>query len=247
MDRPIAIAIETSSRHGGVALGAADQLVETAEFQSDRRQSVQLVARLENLLRRHGLRARDLDEVYVSVGPGSFTGLRVGITVARTLCQAAEIKAAQARHNSTRSAIRCVAVPTAEAVAQNAIGLDFRDLGVVMDAKENTIYAATFRQESGRIVPGGFAGLIPADRLSGQVPRPILLIGEALWYQTISDTGFIIGEEALWLPSAKGVWRVGRRLAKEGNFADPRRLRPMYLRQPEAVRLWEKRIHQSEE
>ncbi len=228
MDRPISIAIETFCRRGGLALGAGERLVETLDFASERRQSVQLVARLDELLCRQGLAARDLDEVYVSLGPGSFTGLRVGITVARTLAQTVE-------------GLRCVGVPTAEAVAENAAELEFERLGVVMDAKEDTLCAAMFARKDGRIVTVAPPRLVELDRLREELPRPITLIGEALWYQDLAGKGITIGKEDLWLPSAAGVWRVGRRMANLDKYCEYEHLRPVYLRKPEAVRLWEGR------
>ena len=228
MDRPISIAIESSCRRGGVALGAADHLIEMREFQSDRRQSVLLIARLDDLLRRHGLRARDLDEVYVSLGPGSFTGLRVGVTVARTLAQAAE-------------KLRCVGVPAVEAVAENAAGLNIQNLGVLMDAKKGTLYAAVFTRQAGQLLRADAPRLVAAEDLVGDLPKPITLIGEALWYQNFEAKGITIGDEGLWLPCAEGLWRAGRRMAKAGQFQEFPHLRPLYLRKPEAVRLWEKR------
>jgi len=228
MPEAVSIAIETSCRRGGVAVGCGADLLEAVEFAADRRHAVQLIGRLDEVLRRHGRRPGHVREVYVSVGPGSYTGLRVGITVARTLAQAV-------------AGIRCVAVPTVEAVAENAANLDFRHLGVVMDAKEATVYAAVFVRRDGRIVPAGEPRLLPARQFADQAPRPITLIGEGLWYQDLSGQGITLGEESLYLPSAGAVWRVGRRRAAEGKFQDYHTLQPMYLRKPEAVRLWEKR------
>jgi tRNA threonylcarbamoyladenosine biosynthesis protein TsaB len=228
MERPISIAIETSCRRGGVALGAGEELVEAAGFQAQQRHAVQLVARLAELLSRHGLRAADLEEMYVSIGPGSFTGLRVGLSVARTLAQLV-------------SRLRCVGVPTADAVAQNAAGLAFENLGVVMDAREGTVYAATFRRDQGAIVPAGTPRVLPPEQFAAQAPRPIILIGEGLAYCRIAGDGITLGDESLWLPSPEGLWRVGRRMARKGEFEDFHKLRPLYLRKPEAVRLWEKR------
>ena len=228
MEEPISIAIETSSQRGGVALGAGDGLVEPVTFRADRRHAVQVVARLEELLRRHGLRAADLAEVYVSIGPGSFTGLRVGITVARVLAQFVP-------------ALRCVAVPTAQAVAENAAGLDFENLGVVMDAGEGQVYVVLFRPTADGLAPVGPGRVIRPQRFVEQVPRPVVLIGEGLGYHRIEGGGILVGEESLWLPRAEGLWRVGRRMAAEGQFVPLAELRPLYLRSPEAVRLWERR------
>jgi len=228
MREPVSIAIETSCRRGGVALGVGDRLVEPVTFRADRRHAVQLVARLAELLDRHGLRAQDLAEVYVSVGPGSFTGLRVGITVARTLAQ-------------LKPALRCVAVPTARAVAQNAAGLDFENLAVVMDAGEGEVYVVLFRRVAGGLAPVGPGRVMHPERFAEQVPRPVVLIGEGLGYHRIGGEGITVGDESLWLPRAEGLWQVGRRMAAAGQFVPLAELRPLYLRRPEAVRLWERR------
>ena len=228
MDRPISIAIETSCRRGGVALGGGERILGCRNFQADRRHAVQLVARLDELLTDHGLEPAELAEGYVCVGPGSFTGLRVGITVARTLAQAVP-------------ALRCVAVPSVQAVAHNAAGLDFEHLGVVMDAKGETIYAARFARQDGRIVPAGEPEIIPAARFAAECPKPITLIGEGLGYHGLAGEGITLAPEPLWLPTAEGVWHVGRRMARDGDFTEYTRLLPLYLRQPEAVRLWELR------
>ena len=239
MDKPISIAIETSCRCGGVALGAGDELIECVAFEAARRHAVQLVAQLDELLGRHGLAAADLDEVYVSVGPGSFTGLRIGITVANVLAQSV-------------AGLRCVAVPTVEAVAENAAkaGLDGH-IGVIMDAKDS-IYAAVFTNKgTDTITPPqalpeertmsterGSYGICPlicsVEKFLADAPRPITLLGEGLGYHPISGEGITIADERLWLPTAEGVWRVGRRMASAGRFAQPGQIRPLYLRRPAA-------------
>ena len=248
MDKPISIAIETSCRCGGVALGAGDELIECVAFEAARRHAVQLVARLDELLVRHGLAATDLDEAYVSIGPGSFTGLRIGITVAGVLAQSV-------------ADLRCVAVPTVEAVAENAAkaGLDGH-LGVIMDAKDS-IYAAVFGGWHGQVedldvsssvthttadlsLPTGRQALrsgltvpptvVTVEKFLADAPMPITLLGEGLGYHRISGDGITIADDRLWLPTAEGVWRVGRRMASKGQFAQPGQIRPLYLRRPAA-------------
>jgi len=225
---PVSIAIETSSRRGGVALGAGEELLEEVVFRAEQRQSVQLVARLDEMLRRRGLKACHVEEVYVSIGPGSFTGLRVGITVARTLAQALE-------------GVRCVAVPTVRAIAHNARELDCPRVGVILDAKYGSIYAAAFERREGRLVPLQPPGILPPERFLQEVPKPVTLLGEGLWYHDLAADGVSLAEEGLWLPTAAGVWHVGRAMASAGQFTPLGQLRPLYLRKPEAVRLWEQR------
>ena len=87
MGGDFSIAIETSCRIGGLALGKGDQLLTVETFDASQRHATILVARLEAMLETANLNPGDLSELYISVGPGSFTGLRVGVTVARTLAQ----------------------------------------------------------------------------------------------------------------------------------------------------------------
>ena len=235
MDKPISIAIETSCRCGGVALGAGDELIECVAFDSARRHGVQLVTRLDELLDRHRLKATDLDEVYVSSGPGSFTGLRIGITVAGVLTQ-----------NVTR--LRCVTVPTVDAVAENAAQADLDEhIGVIMDAKDS-IYAAIYgwhgHHQGMAVDDDNTAKLrltvppvaITAEKFLADAPRPITLLGEGLGYHQITGEGvtIAIADESLWFPRPEGVWRIGRRLASRGKFARIDQIRPFYLRRPAA-------------
>ncbi len=229
------LAIETSCRAGGLALGRDDELLDVLEFPAGQRHATQLVARMDDLLRRHGLKPTDLAEVYVSAGPGSFTGLRVGVTVARTLGQTLHVA--------------CVAVPTIDAVALNAQDEPFEHLAVAMDYKERTLYLGLFErggacpsgQGQGReIVSASPPKLIELGEWPAVVPTPALLIGEAAMFADLAAPGITIGQQELFMPRPAGVWRIGRRLVKQGQFVDYRQLLPLYLRKPEAVRLWEK-------
>ncbi|MBC8372018.1 MAG: tRNA (adenosine(37)-N6)-threonylcarbamoyltransferase complex dimerization subunit type 1 TsaB, partial [Planctomycetes bacterium] len=83
MEPPISLAIETSCRTGGVALGRGDELIGAIDFDASCRHAVQLVPRLAELLETASLRPADVDELYVSTGPGGFPGLRVGLAAAR--------------------------------------------------------------------------------------------------------------------------------------------------------------------
>ncbi|MCK4600894.1 MAG: tRNA (adenosine(37)-N6)-threonylcarbamoyltransferase complex dimerization subunit type 1 TsaB [Phycisphaerae bacterium] len=228
MSEVISIAIETSCRAGGVALGRGGKLLACRDFDTSARHATQLVSRLKALLDEAGLKANDPREVYISAGPGSFTGLRVGITVARTLGQMV-------------AGLRCVAVPTAAAVAENARELSWQHLGVVMDAKDDHAYSCLFTRRGDEIVQASGPAVLPVQQFIQNAPRPLLLIGEALAYHEPVGEGLSIADESLHLPKAEGVWCVGRRLARRGQFVDYHRLLPIYAREPEALRLWRRR------
>ncbi len=232
MTETISIAIETSCRAGGIALGVGGRLKAEVPFDASQRHATQLVGRLRDLLQSHGARPADVGEIYVSVGPGSFTGLRVGITVARTMAQA--IAAAGA------ALPRCVAVPTLAAVAENARPLEWQHLGVLLDAKDGSFYAGMFSRQGDDINIDAPPALTTAEALLAAAPRPLLLIGEALTFVKIDAPGVTQAPSDLFYPTAGGAWRVGQRLAAAGQFAEYHHLLPIYPRQPEAVRLWEK-------
>jgi tRNA threonylcarbamoyladenosine biosynthesis protein TsaB len=227
-EKTVSIAIETSSRLGGVALGVGDECVSTVNFDASQRHATQLVSRLDELLSANKLRPADLQEVYVSAGPGSFTGVRVGVTVARTL-------------GASLPGLRCVAVPTPLAVAQNARSLDWRHLGVILDTREGLVYAALFARNGDEIVPAAESSVLTPREFLARAPRPLTLIGEGLGYHDFADPDVEIVEAGLHTPTAEGVWRVGHAMARRSETIDYRRLLPIYARKPEAVRLWDQR------
>ena len=228
MKETVSVAIETSCRVGGLALGRGDELVGSLEFDASRGHAAVLVRQLEVMLSQARLQPGDLDELYLSAGPGSFTGVRVGVTVARTLGQ-------------MFPGLRLVAVPTVQAVAENARGLPWERLAVVLDARENLIYVCLFRREGEGIIQASEPGVVRPSEFLVSAPRPLTLIGEGLGYHDLHGEGITIADAALGLPTAAGAWRAGRRLAKQGLFVDYNHLLPIYSRKPEAVRLWEKR------
>ncbi len=128
--------METSSRTGSVALGIEGELVRSLLLGPSGRYAAELVARMDELLTPESLRPTDVTDVYVSVGPGSFTGLRVGITAARTLAQMIP-------------SLRLVAVPTPLAIAENVSQMDWEHLGVLLAAKEKIVHATLLKRGAG--------------------------------------------------------------------------------------------------
>ncbi len=228
MDESVSIAIETSCRQGGLALGIGDNMLEVIDFDASARHATQLVARCKDLLVSHKLTPKDLDHVYVSAGPGSFTGIRVGVTVARTLGQLV-------------SGLKCVGVPTAWAVAYNARELDWENLAVVFDAKEGYVYSQTFtRSPNGVIQPHSDGKALQIKDFLTSLPKPATLIGEGLSYHDCSGPQITVLDENAAFPTPAGIWCVGRQIAETNGFTPYAELLPIYSRKPEAVRLWEK-------
>src|SRR5262245_14211632 len=87
-DKPRLLIIETSGRPGRVALAVGESLLAGVHLDEVRRHARDLAPAAAERLRGQGWKPRDLQCVIVSLGPGSYTGLRVGVISARTLCYA---------------------------------------------------------------------------------------------------------------------------------------------------------------
>ncbi len=219
-----AVAIETSGRRGSVALLIGGAVVQTDTFAHGLQHAAGLVPMVDRLLGARGLSPSEIGEIYVSAGPGSFTGLRIGITLAKTWAYA--------------TGARVVAVPTVAALAENAPP-DARHVIIVLDAKRGQIFTARFERDDG----GAWKEREPAhlDTLAAMIehsPRPVYLLGEGIPYHrdAIPPTGdVVVTDEAAWPARAEAVAALGMAMAQRGEYSEVASLTPVYVRLPEAV------------
>ncbi len=230
-DNGIALAIETSGRVGSVALGRGAELLAVATFQTTHGHGVELLPTADRLCREAGLSPDVVGQVYVSGGPGSFTGLRIGITFAKAMSMA--VGAAVVR------------VPTLDVIAQNALGMDVRPsrVVVVLDAKRRRIYTATFTLESDRYLPVDEAAeRDPTQYLPGL--GPVAALGEGIPYHApavqAADNVTVL-PDSLSRARAEVVFELGRQAAAAQQFISIDELTPIYIRRPEAEEKWEAR------
>src|SRR5436190_10032393 len=128
---PRALAVETSGRIGSIALIDGDSILAEEQFAHGLANAAQILPIIDRLCRSRDWKPFDLRELYVSVGPGSFTGLRIGVTLCKTIAFATGAK--------------IVAVPTARVLAENAPP-EAQNLIIVLDAKREQIFTARFRR-----------------------------------------------------------------------------------------------------
>jgi tRNA threonylcarbamoyladenosine biosynthesis protein TsaB len=212
-----ALALETSGRIGSVALVEDGGVVAEEQFPHGLQHAARIIVAIDSLCRARGRQPKDLAELYVSIGPGSFTGLRIGVTVAKTLALATGLK--------------IVAVPTVVVLAENA-PKEARHLIVVLDAKRGQIFTARFEQTDSGWTQREPAHLDTLAAMLERSPRPVHLLGEGLPYHAGGD-GVATPPES-WRARAGAVAKLGWDLARRGMFADPLRLLPLYVRPPEA-------------
>jgi tRNA threonylcarbamoyladenosine biosynthesis protein TsaB len=162
----------------------------------------------------------------VSVGPGSFTGLRIGVTAAKTIAFATGAK--------------LIAVPTTRVLLANAPP-DAREAVIVLDAKRGQIFTARFVCDDGNgDAEGDWSEAEPEhlDTLAAVLSRcgrPMHLIGEGLPYHApaAQEDGVVVTPESTWQARAAAVAALGDGKAAAGEFTDPFRLTPVYVRRPE--------------
>ncbi len=229
------LAIETSGRIGSVAIVEEGRVVAEDTFAHGLQHAAEMIPRIDALLRQQGWTPADLRELYVSAGPGSFTGLRIGITLAKTVAFA------------TGAII--AAVPTVEVLAHNAPP-EARNVVIVLDAKREQIYTARLS----RAGDGGDWHLDEAAHLDSlaemiqRAPRPVHLIGEGIAFHQkhlpADDAGVILTPPESWRARAGVVASIGYRMLREGLVTDPQQLAPTYIRRPEAEEKWEAKDHQ---
>lgn len=222
------LAIETSGRLGSVALSEDGRVIAEDRFAHGLQHAAQIVPRIDALCRVAGWSPGQVEQVYVSTGPGSFTGLRIGITLAKTL--------------SFATGARLVAVPSAMVLAHNAPSEAGRVL-IVLDAKREQVFTALLERSS--VDQWRFVEEPHLEALASAIaraPRPVHLIGEGIPFHRKfipDEPGVIVTPEDTWTARASAVTAIGWTMAVAGQFTPADLLLPVYIRKPEAEEKWE--------
>jgi tRNA threonylcarbamoyladenosine biosynthesis protein TsaB len=232
-DNPLILAVETSGRLGSIALAEGDRLLADKQFSGPMRHSAEIFPAIIELLGRFGKKPDQIEHVYISAGPGSFTGLRIAVTFAKILALANQTK--------------IVAVDTLDCIAANVNLQDKSELlGVILDAKRGQFFIAVYDKTSHesratsdtswhKILPDS---LMMAEAFLAQFSdKPIAIVGEGLVFykDKFTHENIRVLDEKLWNPSAVNVHKLGWESAKNGQFAEPLTLIPNYIRGPDVT------------
>ena len=238
------LAIETSTMLGGIAVvDDSSGLIAEVRLNVKSTHSERLMTEIDHVMVRSFMKLSDVDVFAIAIGPGSFTGLRIGLSTVKGLSYA------------TGKPI--VAVPTLEAFAWNFPYCRY-PLCPMLDARKKEVYTALFRWDRDgfvRLIGEVSASIIGfLDRISVTPPIPpfaedvggegkIVFAGEgALLYK--KEIVEYLGDAALFPPSEKmvpspaNVAIVGLRKALQGDFSEPVGLAPSYIRSSEAEIKW---------
>jgi tRNA threonylcarbamoyladenosine biosynthesis protein TsaB len=163
VDNPYLLAIDTATRYAGLALYDGERILSEANWLSSFAHSTELMPALVRMLEQQGLNADDLSAVAVSIGPGSFTGLRIGVSVAKGLAQAQGLPA--------------FGVPTLQVLAYQH-SEQRRPVWAVIQAGRGRLCAALYRHRRGRLLQDGYAHLTTLEELAGLLSGRCLVCGE---------------------------------------------------------------------
>lgn len=218
------LGIDTSTTLGGVALIDDQILIAETRLNVKVAHSERLMSEVALCVERTGLSLDDIDLFAVAIGPGSFTGLRVGVSTVKGLAYATGKQVA--------------AVSTLEAFAWNAAFSRY-PVCPLLDARKKEVYGAVFQWTDSGFVTQIPEGAYPIRSLVEGLREPTLFLGEgALLYRADIEEVFgnnaLFGSPEMMAPSPAHVAHLGLRNARNNRLVDPATLVPLYYRRSEA-------------
>jgi tRNA threonylcarbamoyladenosine biosynthesis protein TsaB len=215
------IGIETSGSIGSVAVCSGNAIAGKKTFGKQLNHGKEIVSSLKAIFDEIKWEPNDIDLIAVSIGPGSYTGLRIGITCAKTLAYTLEKPV--------------IDVPTLDVLAEN-VKKDVENLCPVMDAKRKKVYACIYAEndtEKKRITD--FLIISPRELLD-ILPEPVLLFGDGVapYKDIFAQKKTIIANDESGIADAVTVARLGLKRYEQGKRCEINLLSPLYLRRSEA-------------
>lgn len=223
------LAIESSNQTMSVATVENGLVVSEYTRNGNLQHSTQLMPAIEAAMQSAGWQPADLDQVAVSKGPGSYTGVRIGATIAKTLAWT----------------LNKPLIPVSSLKVLAANGLSFNGIIIpLIDARRKNIYTGGYRVQEGQLVQ------VIADTHTESesffqslldVAEPLLFIGQdiPLYEERIRE---VLGEKAQFAPQQDWLPRAGNiaGLAQNEQPVDVHLFTPEYLKKPEAEENWQK-------
>lgn len=222
------LAFETTAKAGSVALTENGKLLGEFYQNTGLTHSQTLLTMAEDLLKSCGKAVSDVTAVAVAEGPGSFTGVRIGVAAAKGFAWGGEIP--------------CYGISTLEAMAET-LGIYQGYVCPCMDARRSQVYNALFyvnHRVMERIQPDRAMALSDLGEELKNLPEPVFLVGDGsvLCYNTLKEAvpGLVLPPEHRMHQRASGVALLAERKVAAGKTGDANGLTPNYLRLSQAER-----------
>ena len=220
------LALETSAKAVSAAVSEEGKILASGYQDTGLTHSRTLMPIVEHILKNTGLTMADMDAVAVAAGPGSFTGIRIGVAAAKGLAFGADKPA--------------IGVSTLAAMAR---GVAFSDGLVIcaMDARRNQIYNALFEAKDGQLTRLTDDRAIALADLAEELrtdPRPMTVVGDGakLRHTFLTEAGIScrMAPPHLVMQNATGVALEAESMAAAGKTVSAQALEPVYLRPAQA-------------
>lgn len=217
------LAIDTSTMISSVTIANENEIIGDFNVNQQKTHSESLVPMIETLLKLLGMDIKDIDTFVISKGPGSFTGLRIGMTVAKTLAQVYDKK--------------LIPISTLKALASNSSSSTLKV--PMIDARGNRVYGAVFDKDFNEVIEENLYTIEDFSNIVNKLEKEVELIGE------ISQKYNSYFENAKILPINFNNC-IGKSLIKLGleninNNINLYEISPNYLRKSQAEREYEKK------
>lgn len=209
--------LETSTKNCSVAFSGDAQLLSLCEeYDDEYGHSEKLHQFVEWALEGAEIEMKDLDAVCVSKGPGSFTGLRIGVSAAKGFCYGLNIP--------------LLSLTSLEILAQTQIGKDYDLIIPMIDARRMEVYTAVF-DSSGKQISETEAKILDENSFSDFKDKKIAFVGDGVEKSKtilqLPNADFIEGVH----PSAKSMIGPAETKLKKGEFEDVAYFEPFYLKE----------------
>jgi len=225
----IILALESSATACSVALTRDGELIAQAYQHSGLTHSRTLLPMVDSVLNSCGENMDNVDVVAVAAGPGSFTGLRIGVATAKGLAWAGDKD--------------CAACSTLESMAWPLAHMEDKVIVCAMDARRNQVYNAIFLAKNGKLQRMSEDRAISLSDLAVElknIENEKIVVGDGakLCYNTVSEMGveLTIAPEHLRMQNGWGVARAAQELAEMGQLIKGEQLNAVYHRLSQAER-----------
>lgn len=210
------LALETIDISASVTLLEDDREKKTVVLAADQRSTQTLVPAVQDLLHSEGLRPQDVDLVALAQGPGSFTGLRVGMTFAKTFAYAVGAK--------------MVALNTLEVIAAGTPP-EFQTVSVILDAQRNELVTQDFHFQDGKWTSISEMQLLPWEDWLHRLSPDIAVTGPILRRKAkgVPSTVAVVPER-YWSPSTVVLGQMAWEKSLRGEYSDIWNTLPFYSR-----------------
>lgn len=213
------LGIETSTPIGSIALIDDEEIIFEYNYQGKLEHSTWLMPAIDRLLKDANISCQEIEGIAVSSGPGSFTGLRIGVSTVKGLAQGLGIP--------------IIGISTLDSLVCN-IPYTEKIICPILDAKRKEVYTALYCGESTKRITEYLS--ISIQELAKMISKPTIFLGNGLrvyreqLMHFLKDKEVHFAHPSLWLPRASNLALLGLKALKIGKHEDIHSFTPLYLR-----------------